>query len=193
MPLTSDEDLVERMAGGDTGAVRELYDRHGAALYAYVVGRLREPELAEEVLQDVMLAAWNAAAQYRREGRVISWLLAIAHRRAINAAVARSRRPEAPWNPDLDRVTPSTGHRRAEVRADVASLIAGLPDEQSATLELVFGQGLTSAEIADVTGVTASTVRSRLRRALATLRESLSDEGGGAGAARDDEGGKGEV
>ena len=69
------------MAGGEPAAVRELYARHGPALCSYLWSRLGSRRSAEEVVQDVMLAAWKAAPDFRGESTVRTWLFAIAHRR----------------------------------------------------------------------------------------------------------------
>jgi DNA-directed RNA polymerase specialized sigma24 family protein len=70
------------MAGGETAALDQLYLRHGPPLLAYLQGQLPTRQLAEEVLQDVMLAAWQGAGNFRGEGSVRSWLLAISRNRA---------------------------------------------------------------------------------------------------------------
>ena len=88
--------LVERIGRGDATALEALYARHGRALLAYLIGQVGDPHLAEEVLQDVMLAVWRSAAQFRGESAVRTWLLAIA-RRAITARQRRS-----PDEPPLD-------------------------------------------------------------------------------------------
>jgi RNA polymerase sigma-70 factor (ECF subfamily) len=77
--------LLRAVAKGDEGALGELYARRGPSLLIYLIGRLGDRQLAEEVLQDVMLAAWKGAARFRGQSSVRTWLLAIARHRAINA------------------------------------------------------------------------------------------------------------
>jgi RNA polymerase sigma-70 factor (ECF subfamily) len=74
--------LVQALADGDERALEILYARHGPHLFAYLTGLLGDSALAEEVVQDVMLAAWRGAAFFRGESTVRTWLLAIARRRA---------------------------------------------------------------------------------------------------------------
>ena len=85
--LDADPDLplLQAMAKKDSSALEELYRRHGPRLLAYLSARLEDVGLAEEVLQDVMLSAWQNASRFRGECRVVTWLMAIARNRAINA------------------------------------------------------------------------------------------------------------
>ena len=80
-----DPQLVQAIGRGDTLALEELYRRHGLALLSYLIGQVGDAALAEEILQDVMLAVWQGSAAFRGESRVTTWLLAIARRRAITA------------------------------------------------------------------------------------------------------------
>ena len=90
MPNT-DEDLLEQMAAGHPAALAGLYDRYRRLVYSFVVHIVGDPSSAEEVTQDVFLRAWEAANRFQgRKGKVSSWLLAIAHNRAIDEL--RSRR-----------------------------------------------------------------------------------------------------
>jgi RNA polymerase sigma-70 factor, ECF subfamily len=79
MTETPDPDLrlVHAMAAGDTQALETLYARHGRSILAYLIGQLNDRQLAEEILQDVMLAAWRGAESFRGESKVRkphSWL-----------------------------------------------------------------------------------------------------------------------
>lgn len=157
--------LVQRMAAGDPHALDELYARHGPHLLAYLAGRLGDAGLAEEVLQDVMLAAWQHAAAFRGRARVRTWLLAIARRRAINAHRRRQPAPAIPLDDESDRLaatdSPPSG---------ISDALASLPEALRETLELVFYHGLSGVEAAEVLGVPAGTVKSRLHHARARLR-----------------------
>ena len=87
----SDKDLIHAMANGNTAALDALYAKHGPMLLGYLTGQLRNNrQLAEEVLQDVMLAAWESAARFRGDSKVKTWLIAIARNQAIN--IRRKRR-----------------------------------------------------------------------------------------------------
>ena len=175
MHVDPDTELVRAMAAGDSRALADLYTRHGPGLLAYLVGQLGQQALAEEVLQDVMLAAWQGAARFRGDSQVRTWLLGIARYRAINA-----RRRTSATAP-LDAVhlvadDPSAGVEQQEEQGAVRHALAQLPAEQRETLELVFFHGLSGADVATVTGVAPGTVKSRLHRAKAALRTLLDRE-----------------
>ncbi len=173
-----DRELIQAVAAGDMRALDALYTRHGAHILAYLSGQLNDRQLAEEVLQDVMLAAWKGARNFRGESRVRTWLLAIARHRAINA---RRRRvlPSTELNEQTSTPNGSTPSDIAERNADRAAVqnaLRRLPDEQRETLELVFYHGLTGPEVADLLGIAVGTVKSRLHRAKAALRDLLQND-----------------
>ena len=168
-----DISLVHAMSDGDRSALAALYERHGSRILAYLIGRLGDRDQAEEVLQDVMLSAWRAAGSFRAESKVLTWLLTIAHNRAINAQ-RRKRVVQTEFNPRLvDRHDDQDRTDRSADRIDLRRAVRRLPHDQRAALELVFFHGLTINETAEVLHTAAGTIKSRLHRAKATLREQL--------------------
>lgn len=164
--------LVRSMASGEEQALVHLYERHGPALLAHVTRLVGDRALAEEVLQDVMLASWHAAGSFRGDSSVRTWMLSIAHRRGLNA----TRRASLPQRALVSDVA-APGTRDAAEQLDVAQAIGNLPPEQRATLDLVFYQGLSLVESAEVMGVAVGTVKSRLHRAKQSLRAVLGKDG----------------
>jgi len=166
--------LLQGMANGDVRALDELYSRHGRRILSYLIGQLGDRQLAEEVLQDVMLAAWRGAAQFRGESKVKTWLVGIARLQALS--VQRRRRP---LSVPLDEAMPSadTGEFKVVERGvenkGLREALRELPSDQRETLELIFYHDLSSTEAAQVLGVAAGTVKSRLNRAKTTLRRLL--------------------
>ena len=175
-----DSTLLQAMAKGDLFALEELYRRHGQRILAYLAGRLNDTGLAEEVLQDVMLSAWQNAGRFRGESRVVTWLLAIARNRAINAFHRQQSANTSPLSiedPQLDWI----GEKSAEIEKvgayeAVHAALRALPEEQRETLELVFFHGLSLGETAFVLDISTGTVKSRLHRAKARVREILESE-----------------
>ena len=173
----SDSELVQALAAGDTRALDELYQRHGLAVLSYLIGQVGSRPLAEEVLQDVMLAVWRGAARFRGESSVRTWVLAIAHKRAISARLAHQRREDrqAPLEDDVparDASPPDVLEQRATV-AEVRAALHHLPHDQRETLELIFYHDLSGPEAAAVLGIAPGTVKSRLNRAKTKLRRVL--------------------
>ena len=172
-----DWELVAAVAQGDPRAMDALYQRHAPSLLAYLAARLGERTWAEEVLQEVMLAVWQNAPRFRGHSRVYTWLIAITRNRATNAIQRRKSPPAVPLSP-LEKASSSV-----EVEADdlfqadrLRAAMLCLPDEQREILELVFFHGLSNRETALVLGIPKGTVKSRLSRAKARLRQSLQED-----------------
>lgn len=173
--------LVRRIARGEQGALDELYERFAPGLLAYLNQRLSDSRLAEEVLQDVMLAAWNSAGRFRGECQVRTWLLAIARNRAINAYHRQiaPRQADLPWEDAETQAHLAAGSRSTEASlaaTDLRQALETLPDELRETLELVFFHGLSMEDTGRVLGAPLGTVKSRLHRAKARLRAQLGEQ-----------------
>lgn len=166
--------LIRAMAAGEVSALSELYTRHGANILNYLTMLLRDRQWAEEVVQDVMLAAWEHAAGFRGDSKVRTWLLTIARHRAINA-----QRRATPDLVQLDEATfssdtsPLESAERNNQRQMLRDAIRQLPPFHQEILVLIFYNQLSGPEVAEVLGVTVGTVKSRLHRAKEMLRRVL--------------------
>jgi RNA polymerase sigma-70 factor (ECF subfamily) len=171
-----DAPLIRAIAGGDVRALDELYTRHGANILSYLSSFLNDRQLAEEVLQDVMMAAWDHAAQFRGDSKVRTWLLTIARNRAIN-----TRRRSAPHlvafddaiEVDAGDTTPLERVERKHRSELMRDALRRLPPAYQEILLLVFYQQLSGVEVAEVLGISTGTVKSRLHRAKELLRRVL--------------------
>src|SRR5438552_10798459 len=188
MPDKADDvRLVERIAEGDAEALGELYDRYGRVAFGVLYRMLPGPEAAEEVAQDAFHSVWRQARSYRAErGSVRTWLLAICRNAAIDWRRTKGKRLERETM--IDAAFDLTAEGRVDervlsrLRAErVREAIAGLPAEQRDVLGLAFWGGYSQREIAARTGTPLGTVKSRVRLAMAKLRERLAelDEDGG--------------
>lgn len=173
----SDFELVQAMASGDSQALEILYARYGSHLLIYLIGQLGQRTRAEEVLQDVMLAAWQAAPRFRGDSQVRTWLFSIARHRAINARRRRTL-PRVPLSEELvaDEAQPAKVVEKPDQYAAIEQALSALPAEQRETLELVFFHELSGPEVAVVMGIPLGTVKSRLHRAKAAVKKWLSSE-----------------
>ena len=177
---TADPDygLIRAIAQGDEFAMDELYARHGPGLLAYLSSRLGNRQWAEEVLQEVMLAVWQSASGFRGESRVYTWIIIIARNRAINALQRDKSLHDKPLEDETGSI-PAQSDAVLEHNAQLDELRAALTklsDEQQETLELVFFHGLSNLETAAVLNISSGTVKSRLFRAKAQLREWLEEK-----------------
>jgi len=177
----SDAALIRRMASGEVHALDELYTRFGPAILSYLAARLYDRALAEEVLQDVMLAVWRSAASFRGESKVLTWMLTIARNRAINT-MRKHNVTQTPLDDVFEIQSPDTGPKEKVEKLNQSAMVRRalwtLPEMQREILELVFYQQLSGAEVADVLGINTGTVKSRLHRAKEALRQALYTEGG---------------
>lgn len=175
-----DRALIQRMAAGDQGALRALYAAYGRRIYAYAMRLTNNQAVAEEVVQDCLLAAWQGARHFRGDARVVTWLLGIAHHQALNAT-RRKRLPSTGLDqaaPLADGAAGPEAHAEgAERRRLLQAALGRLSQEHRSVLELVFYQGLSLAEAAQVMGCPLGTVKSRLSYAKTYLRQALAQAG----------------
>lgn len=165
--------LIQAIATGDARALDELYARHGPALLSYLTAYTSDRQLAEEVLQDVMLAVWENAGGFRGDSKVRTWLLVIARNRALNAQ--RRKMPDIVsiddvYEPVSGDTEPLERLARKSERALLRAALDKLPSVHREILVLVFYHQLSGAEVAEVLGINIGTVKSRLHRAKEALR-----------------------
>jgi RNA polymerase sigma-70 factor (ECF subfamily) len=182
----SDEALLERLAAGaDESALSDLYDRYQAQMYGIAMRITRDPALAQDAVQEAFVGVWRNAARYAAgRSSVRTWMLSIAHHRAID--IVRRRRPAATLpeveTADAALTTPDVWPEVAQTldRAEVTAAMAGLPKAQREAIQLAYFEGLTQVEIADRTGAPLGTVKSRVRLGLLQLRRALEGQEGTA-------------
>lgn len=170
-------DLVRSVAAGNQDALQELYRRHSRELFVFILRRLGDRQLAEETLQDVMLAVWRGARNFRADASVRTWLYSIAHRRASSAMRKLPDRVTA-YEPDLMESGAAGPEDRLESSRQASAIHAALrelPEHQRLVIELVYLHGLTGPEAARILGVAEGTVKSRQNRALRALRPLLEE------------------
>lgn len=180
-----DVELMRRLANSEPGACAALYDRHAEAVHALLVRILRDRDVAEDLLQETLLRAWQHAESFdRQRGPVRCWLLGIAHHLALNELRRRRRRPnEIRENPDDDGVS-ALGMQAdpAPGPADVAwsgvqehelrRALNRLPASQRVAVEL-YAAGFSQSEIAAKLAEPIGTIKSRLRASFRAMRLNL--------------------
>ena len=183
----TDRAWMDRLAGGDLGALDLLYEQYGAMAFSIAFRITGDRSAAEDVVQDAFLGAWRNAGRYAgARGSVRTWLLSIVHHRAIDAI--RRRRPtvELPASeaglPDSLTLPDAWGD--VELRLDreaVQVALTRISEVQREAIELAYFGGLTQTEIAERTGVPLGTVKGRLRLGLQGMRAALLPLDGGRG------------
>jgi RNA polymerase sigma-70 factor (ECF subfamily) len=174
----ADAELLARIAARDRGALADLYARHQRPLFRYLCQLTPDHGLAEEILQDTLVGAWQGAARFEGRSSVRTWLFAIARRQAHDA-LRRRGLPfadegalDALEDPDPGPEAHALGQADAEALARATAL---LPVIHREVLALNFVNGLSYDEIAAVVGVPVGTVRSRLSNAKRALRQLLDE------------------
>jgi RNA polymerase sigma-70 factor (ECF subfamily) len=169
--------LLTHVAKGDQAAFEALYDRLAASVYGLIRKVLRNPSQAEEVTQEVLLEVWRAASRFDpARGGAATWVLTIAHRRAIDrvraeeAATAREQRSaEAPAA--IDEVAETV-----EASMDAERLrrcLSGLTELQRESITLAYYGGYSYAQVAALLDTALGTIKTRIRDGLTRLRACL--------------------
>lgn len=169
--------LLTHVAKGDQAAFEALYDQLGAPVYGLIRKVLRNPSQAEEVAQEVLLEVWRTASRFDpARGSAATWVLTIAHRRAIDrvraeqAAAAREQRTaQAPAA--IDEVAETV-----EASMDAERLrrcLAGLTERQRESITLAYYGGYSYAQVAALLDTALGTIKTRIRDGLTRLRACL--------------------
>jgi RNA polymerase sigma factor (sigma-70 family) len=182
----SDENLMAQYSGGHAAAFETLYRRHELRVWRYLKRNVRNPATADELMQEVWFAVARDASRYQPTARFTTWLFTIAHHRMIDAL--RAQRPvssldalghESPVLRDVLTAEPGAGPLAAAVARDEAAALHRaldeLPQEQREAFLLQAEGDLGVQEIAQITGTSFETAKSRLRYARAKLRELLKE------------------
>ncbi|MEU3059716.1 ECF RNA polymerase sigma factor SigK [Streptomyces subrutilus] len=177
--------VLGRVAEGDEAAFSDLYEALSGSVLGVALSVLRDRSQAEEVAQEVLVEVWRSAGRYRADlGSVRTWVLMIAHRRAVDrvrsaqAATERERRAarlEAAL-PEFDEVSEAVEDR--EERDRVRRCLGSLTEIQRRSVALAYYQGLTCREVSETLSVPLGTVKTRLRDGLLRLRDCLGVSGG---------------
>lgn len=172
-------ELLQRVADGDQSAFARLYDMLSGRVFGLILRVLVDRSQSEEVLQEVFLEIWQSAARFapnRGQGR--SWVLTIAHRRAVDrvrSSQASSDRDVRAGFRDLD-VAHDNVAEQVELRIEGRKVVAALgtlPDAQREALTLSYYGGYSQSEIAALVGAPLGTIKTRMRDGLSRLREEM--------------------
>lgn len=169
-----DTELLEAVARKDESAMAALFDRYSGLVYSIALRVLREPELAEDVMQEVLLQIWRQPGGFvSQRGSLGAWLAVVSRNRSID--VIRRRAHMTPLE-ELVLPEPRNLQRTVEdslVMDKVREAVETLPSEQQSPLYMAYFEGLTHIEISERTGTPLGTVKTRIRSALASVRKAL--------------------
>lgn len=181
----SDEDLMLAYRDGDAGAFDTLYRRHKGPVYRYMLRQCRDAGVADELFQDVWMNLIRARESYTVQARFTTYIYTMAHNRLIDHY---RKHGQAQWvsfddeSEDAPVVAEPVAAPRDEPERHLAvkqqasellRLLGELPPSQREAFVMQYEGGMSVEEIAGATGVTRETAKSRLRYALAKIRQGL--------------------
>lgn len=176
--VSGEATLIERIARGDQEAFARLYDQFAGSVLGVITRVVRNPAYAEEVAQEAMLEIWRQSPRYApARGSVQSWMLTIAHRRAVDrvryeqAAQERDRREHERAERPYDEVTEATVIKLESEH--LRQCIGTLTELQRESVTLAYYSGHTYSEVAELLRTPLGTVKTRLRDGLIRLRDCL--------------------
>ncbi len=190
---SSDEDLMRRTQQGDTQAFSLLYERYSAAVLSYLYRMLGNLEDVESIAQEVFLRAFRFAPTYRYPQKFSTWLFTITRNLAINYSRRRKRSPvrnvtelnlegvEISGDPYQVAQRATDDVEKQEEIARVLKALEDLPTDQKEVIVLGVFQDLSYAEMEEITGTKAVTLRLRMFHGLKRLARLIGGTRGGDG------------
>src|SRR5436309_7210431 len=177
---TSDEMLLEGIAGGEKASMHVLYARHNVRVYRFILRIIGDATIAEDLVSQVFLDVWRTAGQFEGRSQVSTWLLAIARFKALTAL--RNRRHE---DIDLDEVleiadeadTPEASLDRSNTSAILRACVAKLSPAHREIINLVYYHEKSVEEAGEIIGIPQSTVKTRMFYARKQLADLLKGAG----------------
>jgi RNA polymerase sigma-70 factor (ECF subfamily) len=178
LPAAVDDQLVRRCQADDQAAFRQVVESYGDVLFGTALMMTGDRQLAEDLTQDAFVQVWRRIETFRAGSPLKPWLIRI----LVNRTTSHKRRrflalvpmPFAERTRDADP-GPETVVELDEQRAELRTALGRLPDDQRRMVVLRFYAEMSVPEIADATGTPEGTVKSRLSRATARLRELLAE------------------
>lgn len=176
---TSPQELLERIADGDQHAFAGLYDQLAPRVLGLVRRLLRDPAQSEEVTQEIFLEIWQNATRFdANKGAAVTWILTMAHRRAVDRVRASQSSRDRDvrvgirdYTPDYDSVSETIEVRIEHER--VSTAMSRLTELQRQAVSLAYYGGYSHSEVAAMLSVPIGTVKTRLRDGMIRLRDEL--------------------
>lgn len=180
--IQEDELLIKRAQKGDIDAFEELIAKHEKRIYNIALRTMKNPEDAKDMAQETILKIYRAIAGFKGDCTFAVWI----YRITVNTCLDELRRKKKRFASSLDELADETGLQfedesetpedrlsRKELGSKIAAAIASLDDDYRVAVTLRDVQGLSYQEIAEITGATLGTVKSRINRARAQLQKKL--------------------
>lgn len=176
----SDSDLIARMAKGDQRAMPVLFARHRTRVHRFVLRRVRSDGMAEDIVNETFLAVWQQAGRFEGGSSVTTWMLSIAHNKAVSAL--RKRREDTLEEGVAEAIadggdSPETSLAKVGKAGVLRACLDKLPDEQRVVMDLVYYHEQSVKEVAEVLAIPEATVKTRMFYARKKLSDMLKAAG----------------
>lgn len=179
-----DNELLRRSSNGDADSFGEFYDRYSTPIFNYILRLTHEKSAAEELLQEVFLAAWQGSKRFRGNSSVKTWIFRIAHNQAVSW-LRKNRKDQQPIITESEIPDSITGGGASPEefsfqnwQADqIFQALDQLSENHRAVIELTFIHEFTQKEIAQIMKCPTGTVKSRMSHALRRLNGILQQMG----------------
>ena len=174
---TADKALIDAIARGERRAMNQLYNRHNVRVYRFILRLTRNETIAEDLVSEVFLDVWRQAGRFEQRSQVSTWILAIARNKAISAM---RRRTDEELDEDALALVedpcddPEEALEKTERSALLRKCLQQLSAAHREIIDLVYYHEKTVEEAAEITGIPAATVKTRMyyaRQQLAALVE----------------------
>jgi RNA polymerase sigma-70 factor (ECF subfamily) len=170
--------VLRRVARGDQQAFETVYDQLARPAYGVIRRVLRDPAQSEEVTQEVLLEVWRTASRFNPDlGGAATWVLTIAHRRAIDRvraeAAAAEREQKTAWTGSSSPDEVAEAVEASLDRERVQRCLGGLTEVQRESITLAYYGGYTYRQVSALLGVTLAAIKTRIRDGLIRMRDCL--------------------
>lgn len=184
MKSLSDQELMRIVQAGDFSPASEIYDRYSSRIYNFAYRFLRNSEAAEDATQEVFVKMLKHASQFHGDAKLSTWLFSIAAnwcRDYLRKADNKAKEAEEVLLsiPAPRELAPDRNLERRQDEERVRAALAKLTPEQREAILLSRYQGLSYAEIAQISGCSEGAVKTRVFRAMETLKKALAGEASG--------------
>ncbi len=176
-----DSELITNYLSGNETALEFLIKKHQQRIYSYIIIRIQDEDLANDIFQDTFVKVINTLkrGKYNEEGKFLQWTMRIAHNLIIDHFRKAKRMPTMSPTDEFDifniikdsRLNVEASMIKEQIEGDLHKLIEQLPEEQKEVLKLRHFSELSFKEIADQTDVSINTALGRMRYALINLRK----------------------
>ncbi|MCC5917809.1 MAG: sigma-70 family RNA polymerase sigma factor [Cryomorphaceae bacterium] len=180
-----DGQLVHLYSNGDEMALEQLIRRHKDRIFLFIVSKVRDHALAEDLFQDTFVKVINTIKRnkYNEEGKFIQWTMRVAHNLVIDHFRREKKHRKVQNSGDFNIITNLKDDAlnaenqliKDQIESDAAGLLEYLPNEQKKVLVMRIYEDMSFKDIADQTGVSINTALGRMRYALINLRKIISE------------------